>query len=228
MNNISLLCPSKGRLFELKRMVKSALNTADDPQAIEIVVCMDDDIYIWDDRPHNVLLIKPQDKLNVSQLWNLASEIAHGPIYHMANDDIVFRTQGWDTTVIETFKKYPDGIALVFGYDGDPNKEKNFGPHPFIHENWIKAVGRYLPPYFSGDFVDTWLNDMADGVDRKNQIDIMIEHLHPAFGKREADKTDKDKWDKHWRDDMPQKYLETIEEREADTEKLRAWIKAWK
>lgn len=224
---ISFLLPTRGRLASLKRFVGSVLETADNPSNIEFICYVDEDDTSYDEwnTPEQVVIFKgPRQNLSMCYIWTGAT----GPIYAMGGDDVVFHTKGWDTKVLAEFEKVPDGILLVYGDDGNPNNTTGNATMSFIHENWIKAVGRYLPPYFSGDFVDTWLTALADGVGRKVKIDIYTEHLHPAFGKREQDQTDKDKWEKHFRDDMPQKYLDTLPEREADIAKLKKFIQDFK
>ncbi len=219
---ISFLLPTRKRLASLKQFVNSVLETADDPKKIEFICYVDEDDYSYDDwdTPMQVVITKgPRRNLSQCYLW----EEAIGPIYVMGGDDVIFHTRGWDTTVLAEFEKYPDRILLVYGDDGNPEKNGN-ATMPFIHKNWIKAVGRYLPPYFSGDFTDTWLTALADGVGRKVKIDILTEHIHPAFGKREQDQTDKDKWEKHFRDNMPQKYLDTEYERRSDIKKMKKFI----
>lgn len=219
---ISFLLPTRGRLVRLKMFVDSVLNTADNPSNVEFICYVDDDDKSYDewDTPTQVVITKGPRK-NLSQCYHW--EEAIGPIYVMGGDDVYFRTRGWDTKVLAEFEKVPDKILLVYGDDGNPEKNGN-ATMPFIHKNWIKAVDRYLPPYFSGDFTDTWLTALADGVSRKVKIDIVTEHIHPAFGKRDQDQTDKDKWEKHFKDDMPQKYLDTLPEREEDIKKLKKFI----
>lgn len=222
---ISILLPSRGRLPSLKAMINSALTTAQNPDEIEIIIYDDNDLadntYQQWAPPKNVKIYRTEQRQTLSHYWQLAYEKAQGPIYMLCNDDVLFHTKGWDTRVKEAFDKYPDKIVLVYGEDGDPNKEKNFGALPFVHQNWIDAVGYFTVPYFSGDFPDTWLNDVADGIGRKEKIDIYTEHLHPAFGKGEMDETRNSRWEKHWRDDMPRLYLSKVGERQADIEKLK-------
>lgn len=227
---ISLLTPSRGRLWSLKRLTDSVFTTARVPSDVEVIVYNDNDDNSYDawELPQNVRIYKPAKRQILSQLWQLAYEKAQGPIYMLCNDDVVFQTPLWDVKVKQAFEPYLDKIVLVYGDDGDPNQKKNFAAHPFIHENWVKAVGRYLPPYFSGDFVDTWLNEMADGVGRKVKINAYFEHMHPAFHKGELDLTHAERLVKHWKDNMPQKYLDALPERQADTEKLRQFIKEFK
>lgn len=224
---ISILMATRGRLESMERFVTSVLETADIPNNIEFIVYIDDDDSSYDecDWVQNVKIHRGPRKI-LSTCFEY--ERGSGPIFMLAGDDLVFHTQGWDTKVLETFNQYPDRIVLVYGEDGDPNKEKGNATHPFIHKNWIDAVGRYLPPYFSGDFPDTWLTALADAVGRKVKIDIYTEHIHPAFGKRKLDTTDDEKWEKHFRDNMPQKYLDTLPEREADAAKLKKFIEEFK
>lgn len=219
---ISILLPTRGRLNNMRRLTTSVLDTADNPEDIEFIVYVDDDDNSYDTwhYPKNVKLYQVE-RQTLALYYNAAYEKATGPIYMLGSDDVIFHTKGWDTKVQNAFDQYSDKILLVYGDDGDPNKEKRFGTLPFIHKNWVEAVGRFLPPYFSGDFVDTWLNEMADGVGRKVMIDIFTEHMHPAFGKAPDDPTYAEKWTKHFRDDMPGVYASKADERQSDIEKLK-------
>lgn len=219
---ISLLLPSRGRPQNIERLAQSAVNRASNPDDVELVVMLDDDDptnYDQLNAPNTKLLYTKRQTL--SKYWNLAYQQAKGPIYMHCGDDIVFQTDGWDDKVKEAFDRYPDKIVLIFGDDGDPNKEKNFGTHSFIHKNWVDAVGYFVPPYFSSDFNDTWLNDVADMIGRKEQIDILTEHMHFAFRKGELDLTHAERLVRHWKDNTPAIYEAKAPERLADAEKLR-------
>lgn len=223
---ISILTPTRGRPERLRKFVNSVLETADNPEDVEFIVRIDDD-----DHSYEGQIFPKQVKIESGPRKNLAQcfewERGKGPFYFNGGDDTVFHTKGWDTKVKEAFDQYPDKIALVYGDDGNPNETTNISLG-FVHRNWIEATGRYFPPFFSGDFVDTWLTELADGVGRRHKIDIYTEHEHPAFGKREQDQTDKDKWEKHFRDDMPKLYQDTLPERLEDIEKLKKFIKEFK
>lgn len=222
---ISILLPSRGRPQSLERLAKSVVETADNPDDVEIIVFIDED-----DASYDGWTFPPQLKIYstkrtvLSKYWNMAYEKATGDIYMHCGDDIVFHTQGWDTIVKQEFEKYPDRIVLLYGDDGDPNKEKNFGTHSFIHKNWVDVVGYFVPPYFSSDFNDTWLNELADGISRKVKIDIYTEHMHPAFGKAEIDLTHAERYVRHHKDNTPALYEATADERLAAIEKLREAI----
>lgn len=224
---ISFLTPTRKRPEMMTQFVSSVLDTADRPADIEFVVYIENDDSSYFNWPHS-----PQVKMKWGPWKNLAQcyewERASGDIFVLGADDVIFRTQGWDTKVMAEFAKYPDKIVLVHGDDGDPNTEKTNATMPFIHRQWVNVIGRYLPPYFTGDFTDTWLSDIANALGRRAKIDIITEHIHPAFGKREQDETDKIKWEKHFRENMPQKYIDTLPEREIEIAKLKKWIEGFK
>lgn len=206
--------------------VNSVYETADDPHSVEIIAHIDDDDHSYDKVwPTGVQMIQgPRRKL--SEYFTL--EGCRGYIYAVMNDDVRIRTKGWDTKVLEAFDKIPDKIAVIYGEDGDPNPGKKNATFPFVHRNWVEVTGHLVPGYFSNNFVDTWLSDIADMIGRKIKIDIITEHLHFDFGKREKDQTDHDKWEKHWAENVPQIYLDTLPEREQEAKWLQEFIGDYK
>ena len=106
--------------------------------------------------------------------------------------------------VVYQFRQSKDKILFVGGQDGFHAPEKNFLTHGFLHRNWVETVGYFVPPYFSSDFNDTWLNEVADMIGRKIYMkDLMIEHMHPLAGKHFWDRTHQERLERH-RLDKPQ------------------------
>lgn len=223
---ISILLPSRQRPENVRRMVKSALKTAKNPDDIEIIVRLDEDDptakELMNNPPKNAQLFTGP-RVVLSEMWNECYERSNGDILMHAGDDIVFRTDGWDVAVIQTFEQYPDHIVFVFGNDDSPHNG-NFGTHGFIHRKWAETVGYFVPPYFSSDFNDTWLNDVAKAIGRHQHIQILTEHMHPDFGKGELDQTHKDRIVRHKRDNVASIYESKAGEREEDAKKLQAVI----
>lgn len=218
---ISLLLPSRGRPGNVERLYQSLVATTIGDW--EMVVRLDADDPTAKDYPkHPEILYIFGPRITLSKCWNECYKVAEGPIYMHAGDDIVFKTPGWDDEVEAAFAKREDRIMFVYGDDGDPNKEKNFGTHGFLHRNWVEAVGYFVPPYFSSDFNDTWLNEVADEIGRKMKVDIETEHMHPAFGKGELDLTHAERIVRHFKDDTPALYEAKAAERAADAQKLKA------
>lgn len=215
---ISLLLPSRGRPGNIERLWNSAKETADGE--IEMTVRLDDDDPSKYPEIEGVkYLYGPRDVL--SKYWNECYEHAVGPIFMHCGDDIIFRTQGWDTIVHDKFNEHNDRIVFVHGDDGLHNAA--FGTHGFIHKNWVDAVGYFVPPYFSSDFNDTWLNDVANDIGRRAHVPILTEHMHFVNGKGPLDQTHQDRLDRHHTDNVDALYHsnEMRVKRQNDAEKLR-------
>lgn len=218
---ISILLPSRGRPANVRRLWESVEATTLD--AWEMVVRLDDDDLEADDYPDLpgiVYLSGP--RVVLSSYWNECCEAAAGPIFMQAGDDITIETPGWDRLVSSAFP--PDGIALVHGDDGNPDRSRalDYGTHGFLRREWVEAVGYFLPPYFSSDFSDTWVNEVAEAIGRRIFVDILTEHHHPAFGKAPLDLTHEERIARHKADDCDAIYAAHAEDRLRDAEKLRA------
>lgn len=106
----------------------------------------------------------------------------------LCGDDVVIKTMGWDMILEKIFSQIHDKIALVYGKDEIHNAK--FAPHYVIHKNWVKALGYVSPPYYTADWSDTWMFDIAQIVKRNFYVDeLIIEHLHWSQGKSEFDDT---------------------------------------
>ena len=217
---ISILVPSRKRPGGLKRLYYSARKTAQFFDDIEFVVYVDEDDTSYEKTSFPNMKFIKGPRIVLSEMWNRCYEKAKGPIYMHCGDDIIFRTPNWDTVVRQEFEKYPDKIVFVYGNDGSGVHDGKFGTHGFIHRNWVQAVGYFVPPYFSSDFNDTWLNDVAKMIGRHNHIDILTEHMHPDLGKGKLDITHRDRLDRHKRDNVNVLYESKIGERVWDAQKL--------
>ena len=221
---ISILCPTRSRSGQLRKMVESARNTATKP--IEIVV------YVDEDDPKTMATVLDLDlKYMVgprlwymTEYWNVLVPLASGDILLQGNDDVIFRTKGWDVMVQDAFDACPDKILMVHGNDLGGNRE-SAGPHPFVSRKWVDTLGYFIAPYFSSDFGDTWINDIANALGRRKYIPFVMEHMHYIWGKADIDQTTKDRQERHTMD-KPENVFDALQPiRELDTEKLRAVTK---
>ena len=177
---ISLLCPTRGRPEQYKRMCESAKETA--IRDINIIAYVDDDDPKRDEYPQDVII---GPRLALAPAYQYLYEHSTAPIVMMCADDIVFRTKGWDAEVEEKAPK--DGI-FVISYDdlGRPRKEDG---HPFIGRRFIEIMGYFTYPKLSHSCVDNWVVDIAKKINRYIYSDIIIEHMHPKYLKGEIDST---------------------------------------
>ncbi len=226
---ISLLCPTRKRPKGVERMWNSAKETADNPDEVELVLRIDLD----DASKHETMrlaeaagrhLLTHMDlRTTLSKNWNEAAKIAHGEILMQCADDIVFRSQGWDTLVKEAFDRVEDKILLVYGRDG--LNDAALGTHSWVHRRWIETLGYFVPPYFSCDYADTWINQIAETVGRRHFIkEIFTEHMHPAAGKAELDKTHRERLARGAADKVEELYTSRAmgRKRLGDAKKLKA------
>lgn len=210
---ISILVPSRGRPQNIERLHASLIETTHGPW--EMIVRLDDDDVAYPALSSIRYITGPRRVL--SAYWNECYEVAQGPVYMHGGDDIVFKTPGWDVKILEAFPE--DGIALVHGNDlGD--RGATFATHGFLHRKWVETVGYFVPPLFSSDFNDTWLNSIANILDRRIYVPIVTEHMHPGFGKAELDATHLERIERHKQDDPDSIYRNTAADRVRDAQKL--------
>lgn len=229
--------PTRNRPEGMKRLVDSAFRMAQFPFSIEIIFYLDhDDVrgqemfqelkndnieyYRLNDNIRAVV----GDRIILSQMWNECYKITRGDICQHSGDDIVFRTENWDTIVLREFAKVPDKILFLYGRDGIIDSEK-LGTHGFIHRNWVETVGYFVPPYFSFWYNDTWLTEVATKIGRKKYIpELYTEHLHYTAGKAEIDATYQDALDRGKVDDVTKIYKSKTGERQENVNKLLRFI----
>ena len=209
---ISILCPTRGRPENVKRLIESLRETA--TVMPEVVLYVDED----DIAPDVDAVIVRGERITLSKCWNRCAEAATGEILMQCGDDVVFRTKGWDDEVRRAFAAFEDRLIFVHGDDGV--YQHRFGTHGFVHRKWIEAVGYFSPPYFSSDFGDTWLNEVANRINRRIYLPFLTEHLHPLTGKAEWDKTHKERIERGKQDNVEKLYAELAPERMSDVQKL--------
>ena len=214
---ISVLCPTRNRPAGARRLIDSARAMA--AGDVEFILRTDEDAPLGWEEPGVTEIRGPRGVL--SALWNECAAVAAADIFMQAGDDIVFRSEGWDDQVAEAFAQVPDRIVFVHGTD--LFQPLTFGTHGFVHRRWTEATGYFTPPYFSSDYGDTWLNDVANMIGRRVCLPgVVTEHLHPVTGKASWDATYLERMSRGDRDGVHGLYVSLAGERDSDAAKLRA------
>jgi len=209
---ISVLFPTRGRPDNVKRLMKSLQETS--TVMPEVVLYVDDD-----DTPPDVdAVIVRGPRITMSKMWNRCMDASSGEILMMGGDDLIFKTKGWDDQVRRAFAAFPD--RLIFLHGDDKMHGKNFGTHGFVHRKWVETLGYLCPPYFASDYNDTWLNDVANAINRRIYLPFVTEHMHPLAGKAEWDQTHKERLERQKEQNSAKLYEELLSERKADAKKL--------
>ena len=178
-NVISILCPTRGRPSNVKRLVESILTNAEKPELLEILFYVDNDDATF---PKEIGELREVTVFRGPNIWisnahNYLYVHSQGSIIFSAGDDMIFQTNGWDSIVREKFRVIPDGIGLVFGDDLGTHAGK-IATHGFFHRNWVDALGTWVQPG-RGSLWDMWSTENARLLNRLFFIDnLIIEHRH--------------------------------------------------
>jgi glycosyltransferase involved in cell wall biosynthesis len=228
MTHFSIILPTRKRVKSVERLMNSIIDTVSDKNTFEMCVYVDDD----DDDTLNYvkkegrIKYKVGPRITLSKMWNECyEELSTGEIIMHCGDDIIFRSKDWDVLVKDAIDKYDDKILLVYGMDGIQNE--NMATHSFVHRKWIEASGFWLPPYFSSDYNDLWLDNVARDIHRIKYIpEIYTEHMHFTVGKSEIDSNTTDRLHRHNKDNVAGIWTSTQNERNQHAEKLTLCINA--
>lgn len=216
---ISLICPSRGRPALLQRMISSARSLA--LGNIEILVYLDEDDSADYSKVTMASIIIKGDSKDMGAAQNVLFNMSKGNIIMPANDDQIYRTEGWDVLIRDRVAKFKDEIYMAWVNDGSPKAAVRCA-FPIMSRKWVETVGYFMPEGFHFLYRDTWIHDIAKQIGRELYIpEVFIEHMHFCFGKSEKDDTytrlrldgRKKKFDKD-------KYTCSIQERTADALKL--------
>lgn len=176
--SIALICPTRGRPKQFKRMCDSAVATARD---IPIVIYSGsnggDDYAGW---------VFPIDMPTVC-MWNqLALGCDKHNLYMLASDDIIFTTPGWDKALIDHYNALENKVHV---YAFQDSRDPNGTPHPVVTREYIDAMGYFMPPIFLHWFVDSWTVDIAKANNCFTHLkDYLLVHDKPS-DRGEGDET---------------------------------------
>lgn len=216
---ISLLLPSRGREKLVERLFASIVSTTRDLNSIEVILHLDDDDpnshYLDSDEFSLTKIIGNQDSMGAYNLACLAK--SRGDIIILINDDLVFRTDGWDEKIIEMDASFPDKIYLAFTND---LFKKAWCSFPILSRKTCTELINPYPVEYKGAFIDTHLYDVFKRLQRQKHDricyleDVVFEHLHYRTGKAELDDTYKKRG--RFADDEAFVQLSTIRQLSAD------------
>lgn len=149
--SIALLCPTRGRPIQCKRMIESARATAKD---YGVYLGFTNESYCGGGTqlPDYTTAMK----------WNALAEIAmrnpEHKLFMLASDDMVFATAGWDRALLEHYNALENKTHV---YALQDSRDPNGTPHPIVTREYIEAMGYFLPPIFAHWYVDSWTVNIA-------------------------------------------------------------------
>jgi hypothetical protein len=159
---IALLCPTRARPEQCKRMIQSAYNTSNQYIQIYLAVSEDEfDIYksiieLPDSNRVGVVMVSMPDGMPTAHKWNRLAELAINQkpnLLMLCADDTVFTTPCWDKALLDHYNALENKIHVYALRD---SRDTNGTPHPIVTREYIEAMGYFLPPIFMHWFVDSW------------------------------------------------------------------------
>lgn len=185
---VSILCPTRARPTGFARMVDSA-RLSEKPVKIYAGVDSDDEtLSAYDFRGIDVTI--SEGKTGTAKQWDILFKKARGDYFVMMADDAVFRTQNWDRKMASAFKLMDD-LALLFFDNGNG---RAIPEQMAVSRKWIELVEPFIFPQFEHFYLDQIIIRIAMACDRLVRVpQIMIEHLHPKYGKAPVDESYKSK-----------------------------------
>ncbi len=184
---ISLLCPTRGRPEQFKRMCESVQKTSSNPV----------EIYFYQSTSDNTSYDCPTGSSHIKKCigpdwptvhsWNwLAENAAGNKLFMLAADDMIFSTIGWDTALLDHYNALENKIHV---YALQDSRDINGTPHPIVTREYMDAMGYFMPPIFLHWFVDSWTVDIARANNCFTHLkDYELVHDKPS-DKGQADET---------------------------------------
>lgn len=160
---IAILCPTRGRPEQFKRMVDSVRKTS---SAVKVFATADKE---YDGVQIDEWLYSP-DGLPTAQKWNnLAQFVMAEPrlkwrndnevrLFMLGSDDMYFDTPGWDKALIDHYNALENKVHVWSLQD---SRDKDGTPHIICSREYIEAMNYFIPPIFLHFFVDTWTVQIA-------------------------------------------------------------------
>ena len=187
---ISVLMPTRGRPDLLQQAINSFYLTRVYPET-ELVLRID-----TDDRDTNTYLSTIVDECDIKivngsryngyasspQFYRELIAASTGTLLMPANDDMIFRTSGWDLMIIEAFQLWPDLIGSV-----SPNALLNPDANPWgtVSRKWTDCIGGFAPQELM--WTDAFVRDVSRALGRYQFLEhIIIEHVWAQHRRQEA------------------------------------------
>lgn len=193
---IAILTPTRGRPDMMCRFIRSVLSTASGDDIYCYNYIDDDDTFLSEYQKKlsefgDKVITIVREPQSVSKSWNVIAEQAlrdGADIFIMGNDDLVYRTEGWDVTLKEKLKHVTDNIYCAW-FEDKINSEKHCA-FPIVSRKWVQVLGYFTPGVFEFGYNDTWVFDIGKKLERLLFIpEIVTEHLHASLGKSPKDET---------------------------------------
>lgn len=181
--NFSLLLPTRERPRLAKRLLESIQRTTRDLNAVEIILCLDEDDGETEALFKSVVTVSTVRSTNETMglVTRRCYDQARGKWIMLLNDDMVFHTRGWDDKVVRAFAQFPDEIALVYG--NDLYYASKMCTFPILTRQACELMDKICPAQYKRHCIDPHIFDIFAklailGHERRKYLkDVIFEHM---------------------------------------------------
>ncbi len=185
---ISIILPTRHRVNSVNRLFDSIESTVSKIDKLEVILYIDDDDFKSQAIERSVLnLVKLIGRRTTRiDMIRKCFEAGSSQYILLLNDDAIFRTHGWDTRILQTFSKHPDGVAMVLC--NDLSHGENMPIFPAYSRKLCELMGGVCPEGYYRDYIDVHLLDIFRklhglGYNRLEYLqDVVIEHINHEAG----------------------------------------------
>ena len=163
---LAIALATRGRPALLAETIERTLpNIVLSSATLTVIIDDDDDVTLdaasqlpSDSRLH--YMVRPrQDTLGGK--FNLILE-RQASVYMSMVDYAPAITPGFDRRIMDAAALFPDGVGCIFNRLENPSFSQNYA----VTKGLVDRMGYFMPPYFPYWFVDHWLDELAQMIDR--------------------------------------------------------------
>ena len=178
-----------------------SLKTTTQGFELEVIALIDDDNESVKIALGFGCLVNPSNvKRGAIDCWNIGLKMCHGDLIVPAGDDQIFH-DNWLKYAIESHIEKLNSSGVVGMNDLAYNGNTQLATMILFDRQYCKdhMGGVIAPPVYNYYCVDSEINAKAKSLNKFYWDErSIIEHLHPAFGKREPDEHDKYREEKNF------------------------------
>lgn len=159
---IALICPTRGRPIQFKKMLESAFRTAADPKNFWVYyyISENDPTYEYYPRLERTSCFRGPDWPTVMCSNYMASHenMDNKDLLMIAADDMVFTTPCWDTALLDHYNALEKKQHV---YAFQDSRDADGTPHPIATKEFVAALGYLSCPIFMHWYIDYWMVEIA-------------------------------------------------------------------
>lgn len=188
----AIIIPSRNRPKNFAKSINMMIEASANPQNLFFYVIVDADDpqrQSYEKMSHDkknifLCIATPNQKLIYV---NMMAEKAYQDecdafLFH--SDDAIFnhdQCSQWDNILQQKIEQIEDGVG--FYWFDDSIKGKRLATHPIITRKWYEILGYFVPEFFYLAYMDSWVFDIAQKVNRAIYIpEIRFQHQHASRG----------------------------------------------